>query len=133
MPFLFSYSYNYVTRIETPIDQYNVILELFDKYQMSTDIFNLLWMRSSISNQLVPMGAVAKWEEGCGASNINHIDQFASVTINFNLAPGVPLERALARLQDLQKELVDPIILVQPIGAIETFQESIKNAGFLLF
>ena len=58
--FNFSYSYNYVTRIETAIDQYNVILELFDKYQMDTNIFNSLWMRSSVSNDLVPMGAVAQ-------------------------------------------------------------------------
>ncbi len=131
--FMFSYSYNYVTRIETAVDQYNVILELLDKYQMDSDIFNYLWMRSAVSNKLVPMGAVAQWEEGLGASSINHIDQFPSVTIDFNLASGFTLGQALNRLQELQKEFVDPIIQMQPIGAIQTFQESIKNAGFLLF
>ena len=131
--FNYSYSYNYVTRIETAVDQYDVILELLDKYQMDTNIFNLLWMRSSISNQLIPMGAVAKWEEAQGNSSVNHIDQFPSATINFNLAAGVTLGQALDRLKDLQAEFVDPIIPVQAIGAIQTFQESIKNAGFLLF
>jgi len=131
--FFFSYSYNYVTRIETSIDQYNVILELLNKYQMDADIFNYLWMRSSVSSKLVPMGAVAEWAEGLGASSINHIDQFPSVTIEFNLAPGVTLEKALNRLQELQQETVDPTIPLQPIGAIQTYQESIKNAGFLLF
>lgn len=131
--FMFSYSYNYVTRIDTAIDQYNVILELADKYQMDTNTFNSLWMRSSISNNLIPMSAVAEWKEDLGASSVNHIDQFPSVTINFNLAPGVTLEEGLARLQELQNKFVDPIVLVQPIGAIQTFQESIKNAGFLLF
>ncbi len=90
-------------------------------------------MRSSVSNELVPMGAVAEWEEGLGASSINHIDQFPSVTIDFNLAPGVTLEQALNRLQELQNEFVDPVVIVQPIGAIQTYQDSIKNAGFLLF
>lgn len=131
--FNFSYSYNFITRIETAIDQYNVILELLNKYQMNTDTFNELWMRSDVSGDLIPMGAVAQWEEGLGASSVNHINQFPSVTINFNLAEGVPLEIALERLQQLQNELVDPVIQVQPIGAIQTFQESIKNAGFLLF
>jgi len=131
--FMYSYSYNYVTRIETAIDQYNVILELFNKYQMDSDIFNFLWMRSSISSDLIPMGAVAKWEEGLGASSVNHIDQFPSVTINFNLAKGTSLEQALGRLQELQNEYVDPIIVVQPIGAIQTYQESLRNGGFLLF
>ncbi len=131
--FMYSYSYNYVTRIETAIDQYNVILELMDRYQMDSNIFNYLWMRSAVSNELVPMGAVAQWEEGLGASSVNHIDQFPSVTVEFNLASGVTLDRALARLQTLQSELVDPSVQVQPVGAIQTYQESLKNAGFLLF
>jgi HAE1 family hydrophobic/amphiphilic exporter-1 len=131
--FLYSFSYNYVTRIETSVDQYNVILELFDKYQKNPDIFNSLWLRSANSNQLVPMGAVAKWEEGLGASSISHIDQFPSVTIDFNLAEGVTLEEGLNRIQELQKETVDPTIIFQPIGAIKTYQESLFNAGFLLF
>lgn len=131
--FLFSFSYNYVTRIETAVDQYNVILELFDKYQKGMDIFNYLWIRSSTSGQLVPMGAVAEWNEGLGASSINHIDQFPSVTVNFNLAPGITLEQGLERLNELQKEYIDRSIVFQPIGAIETYQDSLLNAGFLLF
>ncbi len=131
--FNFSYSYNYITRIDTAIDQYNVILELYNQYQKGTDTFNSLWMRSSISDQLVPMGAVAEWEEGIGASSINHIDQFPSATIDFNLPTGVTLEQALDRLKELQAQVVDPIIQIQPIGAIQSYQESIKNAVFLLF
>src|SRR5207253_376005 len=41
--FLLSYSDNYVTRIQTPVDQYNVILELLDKYQKEANVFNDLW------------------------------------------------------------------------------------------
>ncbi len=131
--FNFSYSYNYITRINTAIDQYNVILELVKKQQMNTNTFNFLWMRSANSQQLVPMGAVAKWEEGLGASSINHISQFPSVTINFNLASGISLSDALKRAQTYVKEWVDPSVIVQNIGAIQAFQESVQNAGFLLF
>jgi hydrophobic/amphiphilic exporter-1 (mainly G- bacteria), HAE1 family len=131
--FMFGYSYNYVTRIDTAIDQYNVILELFDKYQKGMDIFNFLWMRSSISNQLVPMGAVAEWSEGIGASSINHINQFPSVTVNFNLASKASLQQGLERMQELQTETIDPAVVFQPIGSIQTYQESLLNAGFLLF
>jgi hydrophobic/amphiphilic exporter-1 (mainly G- bacteria), HAE1 family len=131
--FNYSYSYNYITRINTPIDQYNVILELLKKLQYSPNTFNSLWMRSSISAKLVPMSAVAEWEEALGASSINHIDQFPSVTLNFNLAPHVSLSQALQRLDELEKELVAPGVIVQTIGAAQAFQESVKNAGFLLF
>ena len=130
--FNFSYSYNYITRIDTDVDQYNVILELLPNYQMGADIFNQLWMRSSISGDLVPMGAVAKWEESVGDSSNNHIDQFPSVTIEFNLAEGVSLSQATDKLDEWKKELVDPEVMVQYIGAIQTFQESIQNSGYLL-
>jgi HAE1 family hydrophobic/amphiphilic exporter-1 len=128
--FNYSFSYNYITRIDTAIDQYNVILELYDKYQKDSSIFNSLWMRSSISNNLIPMGAVAKWQEGLGASSINHIDP--SVTVNFNLPSDISLEQALKRLDELKQDRIDPAVLFQPIGAIQTFQDSLKNASFLL-
>ncbi len=131
--FNFGYSYNYITRIDTPIDQYNVILELKKKQQMNMNTFNFLWMRSSISQQLVPMSAVTEWDEGLGFSSVNHINQFPSVTINFNLAYGVSLGTALKRLEELKKELIDPQVIVQDIGAIHAFQESVQNSGFLLF
>ncbi|MEI8124124.1 MAG: efflux RND transporter permease subunit [Parachlamydiaceae bacterium] len=130
--FMHSYSYNYVTRIETAIDQYDIILELLPEQQKSADTFNFLWMRSSISNKLVPMSAAAKWSEGLGPSSVNHIDQFPSVTIDFNLASGVSLGDGLDRLEELKQEVVEPGVLVQSIGAIETFQESISSAGILL-
>ncbi len=95
--FNFSYSYNYITRIDTAIDQYNVILELMKKQQYDANTFNLLWMRSSISDHLVPMSAVADWEEGLGASSVNHVDQFPSATISFSLSPGVFLDQALSK------------------------------------
>ncbi len=131
--FNFSYSYNYVTRIDTEVDQYNVILELLDSYQMDTNIFNSLWMRSAVSTDLIPMGAVANWEEGLGASSVNHINQFPSATISFSLAEGVSLQEGLHRLKELESMYVDSAVQILPIGAIQTYQESLKNGGFLLF
>ncbi len=131
--FNYGYSYNYITRINTAIDQYNVLTELIKKDQTNTDIFNFLWMRSSISNQLIPMGAVAEWVEGLGASSINHINQFPSVTINFNLADGVSLGTALQRLTELKNQLVNPEVITQNIGAVQAFQDAVQNGGFLLF
>lgn len=130
--FNFGYSYNYVTRIDTPIDQYDVILELTKEQQQNTDTFNLLWMRSADSKKLVPMSAVASWEEAIGPSSINHIDQFPSVTINFNLASGVSLSDALQKIEGYKNSVVDPSVIMQTIGAAEAFQESVQNAAFLL-
>lgn len=130
--FMLAYSSNYVSRIETAIDQYDVILELLPEYQRRSDAFDALWMRSSLSQQLVPMGAVAQWKDALGASSINHVDQFPSVTINYNLGVEASLGSALEAIDKLKQQLVDPAVIVENIGAAQTFKESISNAGYLL-
>ncbi len=130
--FSYSFSGNFISRIQTAIDQYYVILELYPEYQRQAAILNNVWLRSSLSNSLVPLSAVLNWKEGLGASSINHINQFPSVTVSFNLAAEVPLEKALNRLKTFTQELNDQGITSRPIGAAQTFNESIKSTGFLL-
>ena len=130
--FSLSYSGNLISLIQTPVDQYNVILELYPEYQREADTLNTVWLRSPINMQLVPLSATMQWTEGLGATSVNHINQFPSATISFNLAPGVPLETALAKLDQLTHELVEPGVSAQPIGAAQTFKESIKSSGYLL-
>lgn len=130
--FSLSYSGNLISLIQTAIDQYNVILELYPEYQQDPSTLNEIWLRSPFNQKLVPLSATMNWTEGLGATSVNHIDQFPSVTISFNLAPGVPLQTALAKLSDLTDEFVEPGVSAHPIGAAQTFNESIKSAGFLL-
>jgi len=127
-----SYSGNLISLIQTPIDQYNVILELYPEYQRSPETLNDIWLRSPFNNELVPLSATMKWTEGLGATSVNHINQFPSVTISFNLAQGVALETALDKLNKYTKELIAADVTAQPIGAAQTFNESIKSAGYLL-
>ena len=130
--FNLAYSGNLVSRIQTPIDQYNVILEVKPELQKQAATFNDLWLRSSISSQLVPLSAVATWKQELGATSINHIDQFPAVIISFNLAPGVPLELALGELNKLTQEILHPEVTAEAIGAAKTFVESINSAAILL-
>jgi HAE1 family hydrophobic/amphiphilic exporter-1 len=130
--FSLSYSGNLISLIQTPIDQYNVILELLPSFQRQPQSLNNVWLRSPNNLQLVPLSATMKWSEGLGATSINHINQFPSATISFNLAPGIPLETALTKLESLRKKVVHPGVFANPIGAALTFNESIKSAGYLL-
>ncbi len=96
--FSLSYSGNLISLIQTAIDQYNVILELYPEYQRQAETLNEIWLRSPFNSDLVPFLRPCNGTEGLGATSINHINQFPSVTISFNLAPGVPLETALTKL-----------------------------------
>lgn len=130
--FTLGYSGNLISRIQTAIDQYNVILEVSPELQKQVDALNNIWLRSPISEKLVPLSALAAWEEKLGATSINHIDQFPSVIISFNLSPGVALEVALNRLHQMTKEILSPGVNAETIGAAKTFQESVRSAGILL-
>jgi len=130
--FNFGYSYNLVSRIQTAIDQYDVILELLPEMQKQATTLDSIWLRSSISNELLPLSSTATWKEELGATSVNHIDQFPSAIISFNLAPGVPLETALKRLNEYTQKNLSPEVTAESIGAAKTFLESISSAGVLL-
>lgn len=130
--FSLSYSGNLISLIQTPIDQYNVILELYPELQRQPETLNEVWLRSPFNSDLVPLSATMQWTEGLGATSVNHINQFPAVTLSFNLAPGIPLETALTKLDKLTQELVEPGVSAKAIGAAQTFNESIKSSGYLL-
>jgi multidrug efflux pump subunit AcrB len=61
---------------------------------------------------------------------INHQGQFPSVTISFNLAPGVALGQAVSAIEKAAKELSPPLSLQTSFqGNAQTFGASLKSTG----
>jgi len=130
--FNYGFSGNYINKLMTDINQYQIILELLDKYQADETSMSQLYVRSSISGDLVPLSSVSTWTEDLGAQTINHISQFPSVTLSFNLSPGVSLSDGMKRLQKYVKEIFPPGVKGSNIGATQTFTESIESSAILL-
>jgi HAE1 family hydrophobic/amphiphilic exporter-1 len=64
---------------------------------------------------------------------VSHVGQLPSVTISFNLAPGVSLGTAVAQVQRLQNDLrLPPTITASFQGSAQVFQSSVKGLGVLL-
>jgi hydrophobic/amphiphilic exporter-1 (mainly G- bacteria), HAE1 family len=127
-----AYAGGRISRIQTPIDQYDVILEVEPRFQMQGKILSKIYVRSSINGELIPLSAVAKWRETVGPASINHVAQFPATTISFNLAPGIPLGNALEQLRQASKEILPSGVTGEVKGAAETFEESIRSTAFLL-
>lgn len=126
------YSGNRISRIQTPIDQYDVILELLRNQQRQPNSLESIYVRSSTTNQLVPLSAVVNWSEGVGPASVNHFAQFPAVTLAFNIAPGVALSDALDRLRELAAKSFSPKVTGDVKGAAQTFEESIQSISILL-
>lgn len=130
--FDFGFSGNYINKLLTTINQYQIILELLDSYQGDTSTLNQLYVRSANSGELVPLSGLMEWKEDLGAQTINHISQFPSVTLNFNLAPGVSLSDGMGKLKQYTSEIFTQGVTGSNIGATETFATSITSSAILL-
>jgi hydrophobic/amphiphilic exporter-1 (mainly G- bacteria), HAE1 family len=127
-----AYGQRQVSTIYAPVNQYWVIMELMPEFQRDPAALSQLYIRSS-RGQLVALQEVAKITRGVGPVTVNHFGQLPSVTISFNLAPGVSLGTAV---DAVQKTLVDmhlPATLSANFqGSAQVFQSSIKGMGILL-
>jgi HAE1 family hydrophobic/amphiphilic exporter-1 len=79
-----AYSQLQISTIYAPNNQYQVIMELDPSYQKDPSLLSLLYIRSSSTDQLVPLSTLTKFSESAGPLTINHSGQFPSVTISFN-------------------------------------------------
>ncbi|MBA3815127.1 MAG: efflux RND transporter permease subunit, partial [Parachlamydiaceae bacterium] len=129
--FLYGFSGNRISRIQTPIDQYDVILEINRNLQKNPISLDSMYVRSSTTQQLVPLSAVATWKEGVGPASINHFAQFPAVTITFNLSPGTALSDGLSRLDVLASSSFSEQVTGSVKGAAEAFKETMSSVGLL--
>jgi HAE1 family hydrophobic/amphiphilic exporter-1 len=126
-----AYGARQISTIYTPINQYQVIIELETQYQMDPAALSMLYIRSS-TGQLVPLNAVAKLGSSLGPLSLNHLGQLPSVTISFNIKPGVSLGDAVSAVGKAAKTTIPATISTGFQGTAQMFQTSMKGIGILL-
>jgi HAE1 family hydrophobic/amphiphilic exporter-1 len=127
-----AYSQNYIYLIKKPEDQFQVILEAADQDRRNPSDLSLLYVRSDDGLRMVPLSAVAKWEQVLGPQSVNHINQFASVTIFFNLPEDVPIGAATAFMDKTAAAIIPQGIRGNLQGEAKDFQETIAALAILI-
>ena len=120
-----------INTIYAPENQYQVITELPPEYQANTAALALLYVRSA-TGALVPLKAVADLKESVGPLSISHAGQLPSVTISFNLLPGVSLSEAVERIKVVADQVLPANVQASFQGTAQAFQSSIRGMGVLL-
>ncbi|MGZ8429453.1 MAG: efflux RND transporter permease subunit [Candidatus Deferrimicrobiaceae bacterium] len=129
---LFSaYGSRQISTIFTPTNTYKVIMEVEPRYQTDPEALSRLYVRSS-SGGLVPLNAVATMTPGVGPLLVNHLGQLPSVTISFNLQPGISLGQAVAAVDKVARATLPASITTSFQGTAQAFQASLKGMGILL-
>jgi HAE1 family hydrophobic/amphiphilic exporter-1 len=126
-----AYGARQISTIYTPINQYQVIIELEPQYQLDPSALSLLYIRSS-NGQLVPLNAVANLSRSLGPLSLNHLGQLPSVTISFNIKPGVSLGDAVAAVEKAVKATLPATINTSFQGTAQAFETSLQGMGLLL-
>ncbi len=126
-----AYGSRQVSTIYTPTNQYWVILEVDPPSQEDPVALSLLYVRSA-KGQLVPLNAVARLIPGIGPLTVNHLGQLPSVTISFDLKPGVSLGDAVAQVERIGRATLPATISATFQGSAQAFQSSVKGMGLLL-
>ena len=127
-----AYSQNYVYLIKKPEDQYQVILEARDKARETADDLTLLYIKSDDGKRLVPLDAMVTWKKSLGPQAVNHLNQFTSMTLFFNLKPGVAIGEATDFITRAAAEVVPPTLRAGLQGEALTFSNTVRDLTILM-
>ena len=127
-----AYSQNYLYLIKKPEDQYQVILEAEDKARANPRDLSLLYIKSDDGKNLVPLNAVVTWTKSLGLQAVNHLNQFTSVTLFFNLKPGVAIGDATDFITKAASKVVPPTVRASLQGEAQTFASTVRDLTLLM-
>src|SRR6266700_4036075 len=128
-----AYSQNYVYLIKKPTDQYQVILEVADDERSEPQDLHLLYIKSDDGSRMVPLNAVATWNSILGPQSVNHLNQFTSVTLFFNLKPGYTIGQATQFVENSAAQILPPGIRGGLQGEALTFRDTVSSLTILMF
>jgi HAE1 family hydrophobic/amphiphilic exporter-1 len=116
----------------TSLNQYHVVLEVDPKFQYGPDALKDIYLNSS-SGQQVPLSTLVTTTTTPAPILINHQSMFPSVTLSFNLKPGVALGNAVDTIQKIEKEMGKPASLATSFqGNAQAFQSSLSGTPLLI-
>jgi multidrug efflux pump len=121
-----------VSTIFTQLNQYRVILEVKSEQQEGPEALSRLYVRSASGDQ-VPLSSLAHFERGEVPLVVSHQGQFPSVTLSFNLAPGMALGDAVQAVQAAGERLGMPNgVRADFSGAAQEFRSSLASEPLLI-
>jgi multidrug efflux pump len=121
-----------VSTMYTSLNQYFVVMEVAPRWWQTPAGLNDIYLKSSHGGE-VPLSAVSRLRTDTAAIQVNHQGQFPSVTVSFNLAPGISLGDAVNDITALEQRLGMPSTVHGSFsGTAQAFQSSLAGEPFLI-
>lgn len=126
-----AYGQRQISTIYAPSNQFKVVMGLAPEFQRDPAQLSKLYVQSN-NNVMIPLGALAQIDKGVGPLSVNHLGQFPSATISFNLKAGFSIGQALERVQSVSHDILPADVTLSFQGQAQAFQSSFQNMGWLL-
>ncbi|MES2100257.1 MAG: efflux RND transporter permease subunit [Pseudomonadota bacterium] len=120
-----------VSTIYTSADSYQVIMEVAPEAKQDESAFNNIYVRSG-SGTLVPISSFTTVERTVGPTAINHVGQLQAVTVSFNLAPGIALGDATAKIEKYRDQIQLPSSVITTYGGDAAVFKSSQGSQLIL-
>jgi multidrug efflux pump len=123
-----------VSTIFTQSNQYRVILQADSSLMASLDSLGTLYIPSATAvGGQVPLAALVKVTTRTAPLSIDHLGQFPSTTVSFNLAQGAALGDAVDAIRKAEADISMPASVITTFqGAALAFQATLGNELFLI-
>jgi HAE1 family hydrophobic/amphiphilic exporter-1 len=126
-----AYGTRQVSQIYAPNNQYQVILQVAPEFQKDPAAMSMLYVRASGGN-LIPLNTLSTTTTDAGPLTVSHTGQLPSVTISFNLKPGVALGDAVNEIRQAAAATVPATISTMFQGTAQAFESSLQGLGLIL-
>ena len=121
-----------ISTIYTQTSQYRVVLEVQPEFKQGPAALEDIYVDSSAGG-LVRLSSIAKISEKTTPLLVNHLGQFPSATVSFNLAPGYSLGHAVDAIRAAEQDIGLPLsVRTRFQGAALAFQASLDNTLLLI-
>jgi multidrug efflux pump len=121
-----------VSTMYRPLNQYHVVMEVAPQFQQTPEALEDIYLRST-SGTPIPLAAFTHYEPANTPLDVNHQGQVPSVTISFNLAPGVSLGQATVAIENAERTIGMPATIQASFqGTAAAFKDSLSSEPMLI-
>ena len=121
-----------IARTFTQTNQYFIVMEVNPVFWQNPSGLQEVYMPSTTTGP-VPLSVFTHFQPSTAALTVNHSGMFPSVTLSFNLAPGIALGKAVDEITRVGQEAGMPTsINTSFTGTAQAFQASLANEPMLI-
>jgi multidrug efflux pump len=121
-----------VSTMYKSLNQYHVVMEAAPQYWQNPQGLRDIYVRAP-NGQQIPLNAIAHYGPAVAPLSVNHQGLFPSVTISFNLLPGIALGDAVEAIGNSARKIgLPPTIQTMFTGTAQAYQDSLGSEPYLI-